>query len=85
MDIPTYLSSDNYAEQQTFMQEMFQTLLDGLSDNGWTVPQATTAFIASIAPNMPDGTIWYDTAHIPPCFVGKINGVLVQFVTAAYP
>lgn len=85
MDIPTYLKSPDYAEQETFMQEMFQTLLDGLSNDGWTVPVLTTAQIAAIAPSMPDGTIWYDSSHIPPCFVGLIAGVLVQFVTAAYP
>ena len=85
MDIPTYLKSPDYAQQETFMEEMFQTLLDGLSNNGWTVPQATTTFITAIAPTMPDGTIWYCTDHSPPVFVGLINGALVQFTTTSFP
>ena len=85
MDIPTYLRSVDFEEQNTFMEQMFQTLLEGLSDNGWTVPQATAAFIASIAPMMPDGTIWYCTDHVPPVYVGKISGALVQFTTTAFP
>lgn len=85
MDIPTYMKSPDYAQQEIFFEELCQTLLDGLSNNGWTVPQLTTAQISTISSVMPDGTIWYDTSHSPPCFVGKVNGVLVQFTTAAYP
>lgn len=85
MNIPTYLYSEDFIQSQSFFIEMFQTLLDGLSDNGWTVPQVTNAFLTSIAPFMPDGTLWYCTDHIPPVYVGKISGALVQFTTAAYP
>ena len=61
-----------------------QNQFNGISD-GLIVPQKTTAQIAALAVNAPDGTIWYDTTHAPPVYVGKISGVLVQFVTAAYP
>ena len=85
MNIPTYLYSEDFVQSQSFFEEMFQTLLKGLSDDGWTVPPVTTAFINSIAPFMPDGTIWYCTDHVPPCWVGKNNGALVQFTTAPFP
>lgn len=85
MNIPLYLYSDNFVESQSFFIEFFQTILDGLSNNGWTVPSVTQAFIVARAPNMPDGTIWYCNNHVPPVFVGKENGVLVQFTTTPFP
>lgn len=85
MDIPTYLSSPDYAQQETFMQQMFQTLLEGLSDNGWTVPVLTQAQIVAISANMPDGTLWYCSDSVPPTFVGKSAGSLVQFTTTPFP
>lgn len=64
---------------------MFQTLLDGLSDNGWTVPQVTDAFLTSISPIMPDGTLWYVTDATPPTPVMKINGTLQKLSYTPYP
>lgn len=32
-----------------------------------------------------DGVFIYCTDHIPPCYVGKISGALVQFSTTAFP
>lgn len=66
MDIPTYLKSPDYAEQETFMQEMFQTLLDGLGPTGFTVTQQTSSGIATIISMnaqtvQPVGTIWFNT------------------------
>lgn len=49
------------------------------------VPNLTTAQITSLSPNSPDGSLWYSVDHIPPVYVGKINGALVQFVTAPFP
>jgi len=82
MNLPTYIKDQ---DQNNFFEELTQTLTDGLSDNGWTIPQITMANLAIISPNMPDGTIYYVTDHAPPCWVGINNGTLVQFTTAAYP
>jgi hypothetical protein len=94
MDIPSYVELD---DQDIFFEELVQTLQQGLSNNGWTVPQLTNAQLTvdpAIAPDgtvttlanlMPDGTLWYVTDHVPAVYVGKIAGNLVQFVTAAYP
>lgn len=86
MNLPQYLYSENFTQQQLFFELMFQQLNAGLSDNGWTVPQVTDAFLTSIAPFMPNGTLWYVTDATPdPVFVGKINGTLNKFTTTAYP
>ncbi len=94
MDLPTYVQSP---DQENYNEELSQTLINGLSNNGWTVPQITTAnltvtpFIApdgsvtTIAAFMPDGTLWFCIDHIPPVYVGKISGALVKFTTAAFP
>lgn len=82
MDLPTYLQGDN---QENYNQELNQTLRDNLSNNGWIVPQITMANLAIIQIQMPDGCLWYVTDSAPPVFVGKVNGSLVKFTTAAYP
>lgn len=82
MDLPTYIQNEN---QENYNQELNQTLRDNLSDNGWVVPQITTANLAIIESQMPNGTLWYVTDSMPPTFVGKVNGSLVKFTTAAYP
>lgn len=49
-------------------------------------PQSyTTAEITAMAADARDGVIWYCSDHVPPCFVGKVNGALVQLLTAAFP
>lgn len=50
-----------------------------------TVPQLTSAQIVSISGEAPDGALWYSTDHVPPVYVGKINGALVQFTTTPFP
>lgn len=96
MNLPTFLKGSN-EDLQSFFEEMFQTLRQGLSDNGWTVPQITDqrltidpvvlpdGTISTLAASMPDGTLWYVTDAVPPCYVGKISGALVKFTTTPYP
>lgn len=84
MDVPTYLQEPE-AAWENFMEELIQTLRDNVSDNGFVIPSQTTANIVAIAPSMPNGTIWFCSDHIPPCWVGLNAGVLVQFTTAAFP
>lgn len=85
-------------DEIVYQQDFNQTLRDGLSNNGWTVPQLTTANLTTDAIQnpadgtettlsvlMPDGTVWYVTDAVPPCYVGKINGALVKFTTSAFP
>lgn len=60
MDIPTYVHVSPEGEE-FYNEELNQTLQDGLSNNGWTVPQLTNAQIIAVAPQMPVGTIWYNT------------------------
>lgn len=58
---------------QMYNDELNNILRNGLSDNGWTIPQVTSAELAQIQalPKdqlMPNGTIWYvhDDAVISP-------------------
>jgi hypothetical protein len=59
--------------------------------NGFGIPygptELTQAEIVALdtAGQLNDGVFIYCTDHIPPCYVGKISGVLVQFTTAAFP
>lgn len=66
MDIPTYIAAPTYEEQQTFFQEMFQTLLDGLGQQGFTITPLPTASITKLIsknyfPPLPVGTTWFNT------------------------
>ena len=94
MDIPTYVEM---SDQTIYHQDFNQTLRTGLSDNGWTVPQLTSAQLTTdsvlnpstgqptvLSQLMPDGTIWFVTDATPPAYVGKINGALVKFTTTEY-
>jgi hypothetical protein len=97
VDIPPYVDMTD-AEEETYQQDFNQTLRDGLSNNGWTVPQLTTAqltteqvqnpadgALTTLNVLMPDGTLWFVTDATPPCYVGKISGSLVKFTTTAFP
>lgn len=82
MKIPPFISTKFVEEDGNLTSPMFlyndqlnRVMQDGLSDNGWTVPQQTTANITTIAPDMPNGTLWYDTDTNE--LKGKINGVVV--------
>lgn len=98
MDLPTFLEIDDADAQALYQQDLNQTLRNGLSNNGWTIPQITndeltvdlvqnpdTGALTTLAQLMPDGTVWYVTDSAPPCYVGKISGNLVKFTTTAYP
>jgi hypothetical protein len=90
MYIPTFINikfveNDGFlsSEMQYYNDELNQVLQNGLSDNGWTLPQITAANLALIYADMPDGTMWYETDNKE--FVVKINGALKQVTTASYP
>jgi hypothetical protein len=62
------------------VQDQFNSGGDGL-----VVSPKTMSQIALLAVDAQDGTMWYAIDHVPPVFVGKVNGALVQFLTAPYP
>ncbi len=64
MNLPSYISNpeNTSSGDENYNAELNQTLQDGLSDNGWTAPNLTTAQIATIEPQMPNGTIWFNSS-----------------------
>lgn len=74
MEIPGYIELQ---ESDYYDGELNEALRYWLSTNGHPLPQLTTAEITTIAPDMPDGTMWYDTDTNE----GKIllNGVVTVF------
>jgi hypothetical protein len=58
MKIPIYMQGQ---DDNLYQDELNQALQGGLSDNGWELPNQTTANITQIAPDKPNGTIWYDS------------------------
>lgn len=95
MNLPTYLETGDEASYHEYLN---QSLRDGLSEKGWTVPQITdenlrttpvqnpqNGAITTLAEMMPDGTLWFVISESAPVYVGKINGSLVKFTTTAYP
>ena len=79
VDDSKYLTS----EMQFYYSTLNQSMQGALSDDGWTFPQVTGAQLTDLAPDMPDGTGWYETdAHV---VVFKINGALQKVTTTAYP
>lgn len=77
MNLPPYVNMTEY-DEIVYQQDMNQTLRDGLSNNGWTVPQVSddelrvdlvqnpaNGELTTLAQLMPDGTIW--------CVVDKTN------------
>lgn len=63
-----------------YFDNLSQTLIGGLSDNGWTLPQQTTAQITDSSANMPNGTMWYDSSSNS--FKVKINDVVKTVTTS---
>lgn len=59
--------------------------------NGFGIPYGPTELTQAeiIALNasgqLDDGVFIYCSDHIPPCYVGRISGALVQFTTTAFP
>jgi hypothetical protein len=96
MNLPTYLRTE---DESSYHEYLNQALRQGLSRNGWTVPQLThnelTAIPVmdpttgqespSLAQLMPNGTLWFIIDAVPACYVGKINNSLVKLTTTAYP
>jgi hypothetical protein len=68
------------ADIQVFLDTFFQTMQNGLSDNGWTLPQQTTVNINALLPIMPNGTLWYNTDT--DSIQAKIGGV-IKTITAS--
>ena len=80
MIIPTFINTqyvveDGYltSQMQMYNDELNNVLRNGLSDNGWTIPQVTSEQLTAIRnlpldQRMPNGTIWYvhDDAVISP-------------------
>lgn len=101
MIIPTfvqvqYTKEDGYLtdDMQLYNDELNNTLRNGLSDNGWTIPIITTANLAILEAlptfdKMPNGTIWMVRDEAPLALynelVVKINGALRKVTTSAYP
>ncbi len=88
VDDEGYLSS----AMQMYNDELNNVLRNGLSDNGWTLPQVTQAQLTEIAAftgvdAMPNGTIWYvhDDDNSVYEVVVLINGALRKVTTTAYP
>lgn len=87
MNIPPFFN-DKYVDdkgyltsaQQIFNDQLNQAMQSDLSDNGWQLPNQTTANINTIAPVMKNGTMWYDTDTNE--FKVLINGV-VKVVTVS--
>ena len=50
-----------YQNDDFYFNNQSQVLYGALSDNGWTLPQQSTANITTIAAQMNNGTMWYDT------------------------
>ena len=79
-------------QMQLYNDELNNVLRNGLSDNGWTLPQVTQAQLTQIdsftgVDEMPNGTIWYvhDDDSLVYEVVVKINGALRKVTTTAYP
>ncbi len=96
MDVPQFIVGDEVT-QDNYQEELNQTISQNLSNNGFIIPSLTNANLTTdlipdgnggtttLAAFMPDGTFWYVTDAVPPCYVGKISGALVKFTTTAYP
>lgn len=79
-------------QMQMYNDELNNVLRNGLSDNGWTLPEVTQSELADIItlPSdqaLPNGTVWYvhddDTSVYEVVFL--INGALRKVTTTAYP
>lgn len=68
MDFDNYLRGTN-EELHNYNEFINQTLRQGLSNDGWTVPALSSAQISTVAalltstglPYLPAGALWYDT------------------------
>lgn len=68
MDIPTFINV-KYTEESGYLTPAFQyyndqlnqALSNGIGPNGFTVSILTTAQIAEVEPNVPNGTTWFNS------------------------
>lgn len=85
------LNSDEFSfEFTSWVAVLVDTMNETLEDvqdrlNQPQLQPFTQAQIIAAAADAPDGSIWYCDDHVPPVFVGKVNGALVQFTTAVFP
>lgn len=85
------VNNDDFSfEINSWMSNLVDTINEDIADiegsfNFFVIQPFTQAEIIAAATDAPDGSIWYCTDHVPPVFVGKANGALVQFLTAAFP
>lgn len=96
MRIPQYIYG-SVDDMQRYFALLINECNNNLSDNGWVVPPITNneltiqpvrdqnGNVTTLSALMPDGTLWYVTDAMPPCYVGKISGSLVKFTTTPYP
>jgi hypothetical protein len=97
MIIPTFqfvqfVDKDGYLtpQMQLYNDELNNILRNGLSDNGWTLPQVTQAQLNEIqaftgTEAMPDGTMWVCTDVSPMQLIVKLDGTLHQVTTTPFP
>lgn len=97
MDIPSFIPdvwvvANGYLTDSASMyhDELNRSMQESLSNDGWTLPQLTPSQINSVAPDMPNGTMWYAIEADPPEagsheVVVKKNGSLVKLTTASWP
>src|SRR5882724_9171565 len=89
-----FVDADGYltTQMQMYNDELNNILRNGLSDNGWTLPEVTQTQLMDIIAlpsdqTMPNGTIWYvhdDDTMIYEVVV-LINGALRKVTTTTYP
>lgn len=87
-----YTKEDGYLtdDMQLYNDELNNTLRNGLSDNGWTIPLVTQAELAEIAAfsgiyEMPNGTMWVCSDVSPQQLVIKLDGTLRKVTTTPFP
>ncbi len=107
MIIPTftnvkYVDEDGFltSQMQMYNDELNNILRNGLSNNGWTVPEVTSVQLAAILAlpsdqQLPNGTMWYvsDKPPLTPYneLVMKmddgsgVTSTLYKFTKSAYP
>ncbi len=88
MIIPTFqavqfVEEDGYltSQMQLYNDELNNVLRNGLSDNGWTIPEVTQAELAAIlalpADQLPPrGTMWY-VSEQPPSVLAPYNELVM--------
>ena len=102
MEIPVFYNIPWFGKEgfltshaQMYNDKLNTVLRNGLSDNGWTIPNVTAAQLAQIfaftgVNAMPEGTLWYVSDATPPTLVvqmddGLGNPTLYKISTTLYP